>query len=305
MLYTLTLNPSIDYIMPISDLKLGATNYSDGEYTLPGGKGINVSRVLNHLEVPNQALGFIGGYTGTFIEEWLKNEGANYDFIPVSGQTRINVKLKGEKETEINGNGPVISKAESEQLIERINALTSEDTLIISGSKNKGLPETFYNDIIKICQSNGTSFVIDTNSKELLKALEAQPFLVKPNQDELGDLFEVVIDSKENAIYYGKKLQEAGAQNVIVSLGGEGAIFLDEDKTYIAQSPKGKVRNTVGSGDSMIAGFMAGIEKGLSKLEAFQLSVQSGSATAFSEDLATKEDILALNNQVQIREDKM
>lgn len=302
MLYTLTLNPSIDYIMQIGEIELGATNYTKGEYTLPGGKGINVSRVLNQLEVSNQALGFIGGHTGKFIEEWLENEGANCDFIPVNGETRINVKLKGAEETEINGMGPVISEAESQKLFQQIEKLTSKDTIIMSGSKNKGLSETFYNDIIKICQANGVSFVIDTNSKELLEALKAKPYLVKPNQAELGDLFDVTIESTEDAVHYGKKLQQAGAKNVIVSLGGAGAVFIDEDQTYLAESPTGEVLNTVGSGDSMIAGFMAGIEKGFSKLEAFKLGVQSGSATAFNEDLATKEAIIALNNQVKTRE---
>lgn len=301
MLYTLTSNPSIDYAMQIDDVKVGATNYSDKEYLLPGGKGINVSRILNQLDVSNEALGFIGGYTGRFIEEWLTKEQAAFQFIHVQGDTRINVKLKGEKETEINSRGPEITPAERQQLMEHIQKLTAQDTLILSGSKNKGLPETFYIDLIKVLKENKVSFVLDTNSKELLEALDYQPFLVKPNQAELGDLFGVSIDSTEEAIEYGRKLQEAGAQNVIVSLGGSGAIFIDGEQTYIAQAPKGEVVNTVGAGDSMIAGFMAGVEKGLSKLDAFKLSVQCGSATAFSRDLATKDDIAVLNNQVLTR----
>lgn len=300
MIYTLTLNPSIDYIMPINQINLGATNYANNEYMLPGGKGINVSRVLSQLDVPNKALGFIAGHTGKFIEDWLEKEEANYEFIPVKGQTRINVKIKGDNETEINGNGPNITQENIQKLKQQISQLTEKDTLILSGSKNKGLPETFYNELIEICQKNQVSFVIDTNSKELLQALSAQPFLVKPNQAELGDLFNQKIQTKEEAIKYGKKLQEAGAQNVIVSLGGDGAIFIDEKQIFIGKSPKGKVLNTVGSGDSMIAGFMAGIEKGQTKEEAFKLAIQSGSATAFNEDLAKKEDILALDNQIEI-----
>lgn len=300
MLYTLTLNPSIDYIMHISNVKVGETNYADKEKMLPGGKGINVSRVLNRLGVTNKALGFIGGHSGHFIEEWLTNEGAKHEFIKVNGDTRINVKLKDEAETELNGKGPIISEKESEALLNQILKLTSSDTIILSGSKSRGLSETFYNEIIEICQKQQINFVIDTNSKELLDILKAKPFLVKPNQAELSQLFNQPIQSKTDAIYYGKKLQEGGAQNVIVSLGGDGAIFIDDQETYIAASPRGKVINTVGSGDSMIAGFMAGIEKGLSKLEAFKLSVQCGSATAFSEDLATKDAILALSNQVEI-----
>lgn len=301
MLYTLTLNPSIDYAMEIGDIEIGATNYSKTEYMLPGGKGINVSRVLSHLEVPNKALGFIGGHTGKFIEDWLKKEKATVDFVAVAGDTRINVKLKSAHETEINGLGPVISEGEMGELLEKIEQLTEEDTLIISGSKNRGIPEDFYLQIIEKLSKNGASFVIDTNSKELLEALAYKPILVKPNQAELGDLFEVTIETEEDVIEYGQKLHEKGAQNVIISLGGDGAVFIDDEVIYKADSPKGEVVNTVGSGDSMIAGFMAGITKGLSKKEAFELGVQSGSATAFNQDLAKKEDVYALNNQVKMR----
>lgn len=302
MLYTLTLNPSIDYIMQTNEINVGATNYADQEYLLPGGKGINVSRVLNQLGVANKALGFIGGHTGSFIKEWLKKEKTEYDFITIAGNTRINVKLKGKTETEINGRGPMITQAQSEEMLNRIKHLNAEDTIILSGSKSRGLPDTYYHQIIDICTERNISFVIDTNSKELLEVLTAKPLLVKPNQAELSHLFNQPIHSKAEAIYYGKQLQKGGAKNVIVSLGGDGAIFIDEHHTYIADSPQGTVINTVGSGDSMIAGFIAGIEKGLTKLDAFKLSVQTGSATAFNDDLATKEDILALNNQVNIRE---
>lgn len=301
MLYTLTLNPSIDYAVEIDDITIGATNYSNNEYMLPGGKGINVSRILNQLKVANESIGFIGGYTGQFIEEWLNKEQAQSHFIHVDGDTRINIKLKGNHETEINGKGPVISQEDREKLFNYLRQLTSNDVLIISGSKNRGLPETFYIEIIKLIKQKDVAFVIDTNSKELLEALAFQPFLVKPNQAELENLFDVSIDSTETAIEYGQKLQQLGAQNVIVSLGGAGAILIDEKQTFIAQAPKGKVFNTVGSGDSMIAGFVGGIEKGLQKREAFELAVQCGSATAFSKDLATKTDIEALNQQVKIR----
>lgn len=302
MIYTLTLNPSIDYVMKVEDIHFGETNYSNQEYMLPGGKGINVTRILNQLKVPNTALGFIGGYTGKFIEEWMTKEQANHHFIQVEGDTRINIKLKGDTETEINGRGPAISKENSEKLLKQIQQLTAEDTIIISGSKNRGLSETYYIEIIQLLEEKNVSFVIDTNSQELLETLKYKPLLVKPNQDELGNLYGLKIESVEEAIHYGKKLQNAGAQNVIVSLGGSGAVFLDEKQCFYAEAPKGKVINTVGSGDSMIAGFMAGIEKGYSKLEAFKLGVQSGSATAFSEDLAKETDIEALNDQVVIRE---
>ena len=301
MLYTLTLNPSIDYMMQVETIDFGATNYSEEEYMLPGGKGINVTRILNQLKVSNTALGFIGGYTGQFIEEWLTKEEATHHFIEVEGDTRINIKLKGESETEINGRGPIISEENSQKLFNQLENLTAEDTVVISGSKNRGLSETYYIDIIQLLAAKDVSFVIDTNSKELLEALKYRPLLVKPNQDELGDLFGVTIETVEDAIEYGQKLQEAGAQNVIVSLGGSGAVFIDENESIFAQAPQGQVVNTVGSGDSMIAGFMAGMEKGLSKVEAFILGVQSGSATAFNEDLANEEDITALNGQVVTR----
>lgn len=301
MLYTLTLNPSIDYMMQVENIDFGATNYSEEEYMLPGGKGINVTRILNQLNVPNTAFGFIGGYTGRFIEEWLTKEKATHQFIEVEGDTRINIKLKGESETEINGRGPIISEENSQKLFNQLENLTAEDTVVISGSKNRCLSETYYIDIIQLLAANEVSFVIDTNSKELLEALKYRPLLIKPNQDELGDLFGVTIETVENAIEYGQKLQEAGAQNVIVSLGGSGAVFIDENESIFAQAPQGQVVNTVGSGDSMIAGFMAGMEKGLSKVEAFILGVQSGSATAFNEDLANEEDITALNGQVVTR----
>ena len=301
MLYTLTLNPSIDYMMQVDTIDFGATNYSEEEYMLPGGKGINVTRILNQLNVSNTALGFIGGYTGRFIEEWLTKEEATHHFIEVEGDTRINIKLKGESETEINGRGPIISEENSQKLFNQLENLTAEDTVVISGSKNRGLSETYYIDIIQLLAAKDVSFVIDTNSKELLEALKYRPLLVKPNQDELGDLFGVTIETVEDAIEYGQKLQEAGAQNVIVSLGGSGAVFIDENESIFAQAPQGQVVNTVGSGDSMIAGFMAGMEKGLSKVEAFILGVQSGSATAFNEDLANEEDITALNGQVVTR----
>lgn len=302
MIYTLTLNPSIDYVMKVEDIDFGATNYSNEEYMLPGGKGINVTRVLNQLNIPNTALGFIGGYTGRFIEEWMTKEQANHQFIEVDGDTRINIKLKGDMETEINGRGSVISEENSQKLLKQLQQLTAEDTVIISGSKNRGLSETYYIEIIQLLAANNVSFVIDTNSKELLEALKYNPLLVKPNQDELGDLYNVKIESVEDAVFYGKKLQQAGAQNVVVSLGGSGAIFIDENQSIYAKAPKGQVINTVGSGDSMIAGVIAGFEKGLSKLEAFKLGVQSGSATAFNEDLAKEVDIVALNNQVVTRE---
>jgi 1-phosphofructokinase len=265
---------------------------------LPGGKGINVSRILNQFEVPNIALGFVGGFSGDFIREWLEKEGSSTQFIEISSPTRINVKTKGTNETEINGAGPVIDEEAINQLRQQIQMMTSEDLIVLSGSKAQGLPEDFYLSLISLLKERGIPFIFDTASQELIKALPMAPLLVKPNQDELGDLFGVEINSLDDVVLYGKKLQELGAENVVVSLGGDGALFIDKERIVKADAPQGKVINTVGSGDSMIAGFVAGLQQGLPASQAFVLAVQSGSATAFKEDLAEKEDIDALNGAV-------
>lgn len=302
MIYTLTLNPSIDYMMYVADLKLGETNRSQNEKMLPGGKGINVSRILNQFEIANKALGFVGGKNGEFITDWLTGEGSQHDFIQVADQTRINVKIKGSVETEINGRGPAVTPAQSAALLQQIQQLQATDTLILSGSKAQGLSPTFYLEIIAICQQQGIAFIIDTNSQELLAALAAKPLLVKPNQAELEAFFAAEITTTADVIKYGKKLHQQGAVNVIVSLGGAGALFIDADHILLAQAPTGQVVNTVGAGDSMIAGFVAGLQQGLATPAAFELAVQCGSATAFNEDLAKYADIMALNHQVIITE---
>lgn len=298
MIYTLTLNPSIDYLMYIDEIQLGKTNRSTREQMLPGGKGINVSRILNQFEVPNIALGFVGGFSGDFIREWLEKEGSSAQFIEISSPTRINVKTKGSKETEINGAGPIIDEAVINQLRQQIQTMTSEDLIVLSGSKAQGLPDDFYLSLIRLLKERDIPFIFDTASQELIEALPMSPLLVKPNQDELGDLFGVEIHSLEDVMLYGKKLQEMGAENVIVSLGGDGALFIDAERIVKADAPKGQVINTVGSGDSMIAGFIAGLQQGLPASQAFVLAVQSGSATAFKEDLAEKQDIDGLNGAV-------
>lgn len=298
MIYTLTLNPSIDYLMYIDEIQAGKTNRSTREQMLPGGKGINVSRILNQFEVPNIALGFVGGFSGDFIREWLEKEGSSTQFIEISSPTRINVKTKGTSETEINGAGPVIDEEAIKQLRQQIQMMTSEDLIVLSGSKAQGLPEDFYLSLISLLKERGIPFIFDTASQELIESLPMAPLLVKPNQDELGDLFGVEINSLDDVVLYGKKLQELGAENVVVSLGGDGALFIDKERIVKADAPQGKVINTVGSGDSMIAGFVAGLQQGLPASQAFVLAVQSGSATAFKEDLAEKQDIDALNGAV-------
>lgn len=300
MIYTLTLNPSIDYLMYIDEIIVGKTNRASREQMLPGGKGINVSRILNQFEVSNIALGFVGGNSGEFIKQWLQKEGTTTQFIEIEGNTRINVKTKGHQETEINGAGPVISEDATNQLRQQIQAMTSDDLIVLSGSKAQGLPDDFYISLITLLKERNIPYIFDTASQELLEALPMAPLLVKPNQDELGELFGTEIQNIDDVVTYGKKLHEMGAQNVIVSLGGDGALFIDGERIIKADAPKGNVISTVGSGDSMIGGFIAGLEQGLPASQAFVLAVQSGSATAFKEDLAEKADIDALNGAVKL-----
>ncbi|CAM4243139.1 1-phosphofructokinase [Paenibacillus typhae] len=300
MIYTVTLNPSIDYIVEVEDMKLGSLNRMSRDLKLPGGKGINVSRVLNQLKVDNTATGFLGGFTGRFIEDWLREEGTSSDFVPVSGDTRINIKLKSGEETEINGTGPEITAAEAEALMNKLRNLQAGDIVIMSGSIPPSLGGDFYNRLIAVCKQQGAQFVIDTTGQALQQALEHSPLLVKPNHHELAELFGVTISTREEIIIYGRKLLEAGAQHVLVSMAGEGALLITEQGVYAASAPAGQVRNSVGAGDSMIAGFVGTLSCEGDVLEAFRTGVASGSATAFSDDLADGGFISRLRPQIQI-----
>lgn len=300
MIYTVTLNPSIDYIVEVEDMKLGSLNRMSRDLKLPGGKGINVSRVLNQLKVDNTATGFLGGFTGRFIEDWLREEGTSSSFVPVGGDTRINIKLKSEEETEINGAGPEITAAEAEALVSKLRNLQAGDIVIMSGSIPPSLGGDFYNRLIGVCKHQGAQFVIDTTGQALQQALEHGPLLVKPNHHELAELFGVTISTREEIIMYGRKLLEAGAQHVLVSMAGEGALLITEQGVYAASAPAGQVRNSVGAGDSMIAGFVGTLSREGDVLEAFRTGVASGSATAFSDDLADGGFISQLRPQIQI-----
>lgn len=300
MIYTVTLNPSIDYIVEVEDMKLGSLNRMSRDLKLPGGKGINVSRVLNQLKVDNTATGFLGGFTGRFIEDWLREEGTSSDFVPVGGDTRINIKLKSGEETEINGVGPEITAAEAEALVSKLRNLQTGDIVIMSGSIPPSLGGDFYNRLIGVCKQQGAQFVIDTTGQALQQALEHSPLLVKPNHHELAELFGVTISTREEIIMYGSKLLEAGAQHVLVSMAGEGALLITEKGVYAASAPAGQVRNSVGAGDSMIAGFVGTLSREGDVLEAFRTGVASGSATAFSDDLADGGFIGRLRPQIQI-----
>lgn len=301
MIYTLTLNPSLDYIIELDQVTLGELNRSKHESKFPGGKGINVSQVLKRLDMSSKALGFIGGFTGDYIENFLKSHMIITDFIRVNEDTRINIKLKSEQETEINAKGPSITKDNIEALKWKIRELTCEDLLVLAGSIPTTMPESIYEELVKICNENGTKFIVDAEGDLLRNVLPLKPFLIKPNHHELGDLFHTGITTCEEVIPYGRELVKQGAQNVIVSLAEKGAVLINNDIALIATVPKGQVKSSVGAGDSMVAGFIAAYEKTKSIEEAFRYSIASGSATAFSIGLCTSEKIESLLPQVKIK----
>ena len=300
MIYTVTLNPSIDYIVEVPNFKMGELNRMARDIKLPGGKGINVSRVLHQLEQPTTALGFLGGFTGDFITNWLSQEEVITQFTPVQDDTRINVKLKSDQETEINANGPVITEKEAHELLSQFDQLTSNDLVVISGNQPASLPKDFYQQIISRIVATGARFVMDTTGQALLDALSFHPLLVKPNHHELADLFHVTFNSVDEMIPYGKELIKMGASYALISMAGDGALFFTEDKVYQSTVPQGKVKNSVGAGDSMVAGFIGTLIQTNDPLTAFQTSVATGSATAFSDDLAKKKEIDRLLSQVHV-----
>ncbi|WP_322903494.1 1-phosphofructokinase [Paenibacillus campi] len=298
MIYTVTLNPSIDYIVEVDELKLGELNRMKRDLKLPGGKGINVSRILNQLGAHNTAIGFLGGFTGHYIDDKLKQDQIATDFVFIGDDTRINVKLKHGEETEINGLGPMISTDEADQLVNKLSVLTQGDVLVLSGSVPPSLGGDFYERLIAVCKQKGAEFVIDTTGKALLQALPHRPLLVKPNHHELSELFATEINSREELIAHGRKLLELGAQHVLISMAGDGALLVTKDEVYHANVPKGQVKNSVGAGDSMIGGFVGTLVLSNDPLEAFRTGVASGSATAFSDDLAERAKIDELLPQV-------
>lgn len=302
MIYTVTLNPSIDYVVYMKDeVKPGGVNRIQKDRKFPGGKGINVSRILTQLDIENKALGFIGGFTGNFIEEALKQEQINTGFVQVEEDTRINVKVKSSNETEINGPGPHISEAKAKELLDGFSQLTDQDVVILSGSKSAGLPSDYYQQVIQTLKQTGAQFVLDTTGKELQDALASGPSLIKPNNHELEELFNVTLETEDDLVFYGKKLVEAGAQNVIISMAEKGAMLFTEKGVYHGKAPKGQLKNSVGAGDSMVAGFTGVFTKTNDPLEAFKYGIASGSATAFEEDLATRDKIEALLPQIDIQ----
>ncbi|WP_270942367.1 1-phosphofructokinase [Romboutsia lituseburensis] len=302
MIYTVTLNPSIDYVVKLNNLATGDINRASEEYVYPGGKGINVSLILKELGYKSNALGFISGFTGQYIESILNERGLNSDFIKLeNGFTRINVKIKSSKETEINGQGPHISSGKLENLYEKIESLNEDDILVLAGSIPSTLDEKLYENIMARIESKGIKVVVDATKNLLLNVLKYKPFLIKPNNIELEEMFNVKLENTEDIVLYANKLKEMGARNVLVSMGKDGALLVTEDNKVLKSSvAKGEVKNSVGAGDSMVGGFIAGYLKNESYEEALKLGAASGSATAFSYDLATSDFINELLEQINI-----
>lgn len=302
MVYTVTLNPALDYVMQVKKLRFDDINRAYFEDLHYGGKGINVSVVLKRLGVENKAMGFVAGFTGKRLEEMLKDEGIDCSFLHLKkGDTRINVKIKSETELDINARGPQIEEEDIEKLISSLDIIKSGDCLVLAGSIPENLPSDIYERMLSRLEGKGINFVVDTTGDLLLSALKYKPFLIKPNHHELGDLFGVKADSDEKIVFYSKKLQEMGARNVLVSRGSKGATLTCESgKVLNIGIARGKIVNTVGSGDSMVAGFIAGYLENGDYKHALRLGAACGNATAFCEALAEAKDIQSAYQKLKI-----
>ena len=300
MIYTVTFNPSLDYIVKVNNFKLGAVNRTTREDIYAGGKGINVSIVLSNLGYKSKALGFTAGFTGNEIERRVNEKGIDSEFIKLNeGLSRINVKMKSNEESEINGNGPNITKEALNKLFSKLNTLESGDILVLAGSIPSSLPSDIYEKIMAFLKGKNIKIVVDATKDLLLNVLKYNPFLIKPNNHELGEMFNVELKNDDEIIYYGKKLLDMGAENVLISMAGDGAIFLSKNgEVFKSGVPKGVVKNSVGAGDSMVAGFIAGYLKENDLNKAFKMGVATGSASAFSEELATKCEVENLLKQL-------
>ncbi len=293
MIYTVTFNPSLDYIVSMKDFQFGKTNRTCAELMLPGGKGINVSTVLQNLGIENTALGFMAGFTGEELLRKMKEIGFYCDFIHLEqGCSRINIKLKDFDGTEINGQGPSISREAIDRLMAKLDQLKAGDTLVLAGSIPSSMPDSIYRDILSALNGRGVQFVVDATQNLLLNVLEYRPFLIKPNNHELGEIFGVTLSTREAVVPYARKLQEKGARNVLVSMAGQGAVLVAENgEVHMQPVPKGTLVNAVGAGDSMVAGFVAGWTRKQDYRHAFHMGLSAGSASAFSDLLATREEI--------------
>ncbi len=301
MIYTVTLNPSLDYFLSVEHFAIGKTNRSDEEVYRPGGKGINVSWVLHNLGLESTALGFLAGFTGQEIKRQMETTGIATDFIELpGGMSRLNVKLKQMDTTEINASGPILSEKNLEELRKKLSVLTQGDILILSGSLPGSVTTDIYKDLMEEVDGKGIPVIVDAIGDALLKTLPLHPFLMKPNHQELSELFDVELSTREQVIPYAGKLQEWGAQNVLVSLGGAGAVLLDQNGVvYESEVPRGKLINAVGAGDSMVAGFLAGYLEKQDFAHAFLMGMAAGSASAFSEGLADRATVEQLYQQLK------
>ena len=301
MIYTVTFNPSLDYIVTVNDFRLGETNRTASEQMLPGGKGINVSTVLENLGFDNTALGFVAGFTGREIVSKVRELGFQSEFIELDeGWSRINIKMKDFDGTEINGQGPAISGAALQALLEKLDGLKEGDVLVLAGSIPASIPETIYAEIMKRLDGKGVLTVVDATNDLLMEVLPYHPFLIKPNQHELGAIFGVELDTQESVVPYARKMQEQGALNVLVSMGGKGAVLLDTDgEVHMLPAPEGTLVNAVGAGDSMVAGFLAGWLEKKDYEHAFRMGVSAGSASAFSGRLATRAEVETLYRSIE------
>ncbi len=299
MIYTVTFNPAIDYVVHTDEIRTGSVNRSKFDEIYFGGKGINVSFVLRELGIPSKALGFVAGFTGEAIEKGVAARGIETDFVHLrSGFSRINVKIKSGEETELNGQGPVISDEALKELFEKLDKLKDGDTIVLAGSIPDSLPADIYERILESLSDRKIMTVVDATNELLLNVLKYRPFLIKPNNIELGEMFGITLETNEKIAEYAVKLKEMGARNVLVSMAGDGAILIDEnDKLYICGVCEGTVRNSVGAGDSMVAGFIAGFQEGGYEY-ALKLGTAAGGATAFSDELSKREDIYRLLEQL-------
>ncbi|KXT76275.1 1-phosphofructokinase [Streptococcus sp. DD12] len=300
MIYTVTLNPSIDFIVRLDNLALGEVNRMTSDDKFAGGKGINVSRILKRLGIANTATGFIGGFTGRFVTDGLDAEGIKTDFVAVDQDTRINVKIKAGEETEINGQGPHITEEQLQALEQILSGLSSDDTVVFAGSAPSNLGNAVYNRLIPVAKKAGAQVACDFEGQTLLDSLAYHPLLVKPNNHELGDIFGVTLTELADIERYAKEILAKGAQNVIISMAGDGALLVTPEASYFAKPIKGQVKNSVGAGDSMVAGFTGQLVETGDVIEAFKWGVACGTATTFSDDLATSEYIKEIYQKVEV-----
>ncbi len=300
MIYTVTFNPAIDCVVGVQEVTLGVINKADSENMFIGGKGVNVSIVLKNLGYDSTALGFAAGFTGDAIIKGVEKAGITSDFIRLKqGNSRINVKIKSMVETEINCGGPLINKEDIEQLFAKLDKLANGDILVLAGSIPNTLPDDIYEQIIARIADRDVEVIVDATGKLLLNVLKYKPFLIKPNHFELSEMFDVELRKEEDIVLYANKLRDMGAKNVLVSRGKYGAVLVDEEgKVHVTKAPAGTVRNSVGAGDSMVAGFIAGYIASGDKLNALKLAIATGSATAFSMGLATREAVQELYNDI-------